>query len=437
MTMGPAAKTKDRFLETEKTGARPTALAIAALILACGGCSKTEAPSMTEAPRDPAPAATDISHASEANKPSPPPAAKPLAPVRATALQPAQPTPPTTTPPGADPQSKSLVAALARTEQSAGPMTPDEINAWKANLQNLVQQGTSSVPAIAEFLEKNQDTEFGPGGKTALGYSSARRAMFDALAQIGGPEATGTLTRVLKDSADPREIAALADRLASLSPEEHKPEIIQASREVLGLAASGKLPADTDVGPIFEVLQKYGDQTVLEDLEKGSQQWKYYSAIALGSLPDGAGVPSLIKMASEDTGGKIPALQILGQLAYDHPDARTALLQQARENKIPANYWPYMIDSLAGREFGYLNSDGGQTRASNLASDLKSTSIKFGNQNYFTIPNPASSTPEFIDQRTALINELKAVTSDPAALSALEQAQTDLNSRLPKTAGGK
>lgn len=328
-----------------------------------------------------------------------------------------------------DTPSRELVSSLARSDQASGAMTPEDVNAWKANLQKLIQQGPQSVPAIAEFLDKNQDTEFGAAGKSSLGYSSARRAMFDALAQIGGAEATGVLTRVLKDSADPREIAALADRLAGLSPEDHKAEIIQASREMLGMAASGKLPADTDVGPIFEVLQKYGDQTVLEDLEKGSQQWKYYSAIALGSLPDGAGVPSLIKMASEDTGGKIPALQILGQLAYDHPEARAALLQQARESKIPANYWPYLIDSLAGREFGYLNSDNGQTRASNLASDLKSTSIKFGNQNYFTIPNPASTTPEFIEQRTAIINEIKAVTSDPAALSALEQAQKDLTSR--------
>jgi len=55
-----------------------------------------------------------------------------------------------------------------------------------------------------------------------------------------------------------------------------------------------------------------------------AKQWNYYAVIALAQLPDGAGVPSLIRMAQEENG--YGPLQMLAQLASDNPDARTALL---------------------------------------------------------------------------------------------------------------
>ncbi|HEV8540790.1 MAG TPA: hypothetical protein VGR78_00220 [Verrucomicrobiae bacterium] len=308
-------------------------------------------------------------------------------------------------------------------------MTLEQVAEWKENLQKLVQQGPQMVPAIADFLKKNQDIDFGASGKQALGYSSARRAMFDALAQIGGPEASGALTQVLQDSADPHEISALADALAKAAPGQHTAEVLQAAHDVLGMAAGGKLPNE-DVGPLFEVLQRYGDQSVTADLENDSSRWKYYSAMALANLPDGAGVPSLIRMLDDNSGNKLSALQMLAQVANQYPEARTALLDQARGNKIAANFWPYLIDGLAGREYHYSNSENGAAPTS--FEDLKSTSIKFGNQNYYTVPSPSSASQEFVDARLAIINDLKSATSDPAARGALEQSQLELTGRLPK-----
>jgi len=68
----------------------------------------------------------------------------------------------------------------------------------ETNLQQLVQQGAVSVPAIREFLEKNADLDFGAAGSQALGFASLRRTMFDALQQIGGPEAVGAMAQVCR-----------------------------------------------------------------------------------------------------------------------------------------------------------------------------------------------------------------------------------------------
>jgi len=328
-----------------------------------------------------------------------------------------------------DANSRQLVGSITRADRAGVPMTLDQITEWKQNFQKLIQQGPQSIPAILEFLKKNQDVEFGPGGHGALGYSSARRAMFEVLAQVGGPEGSGALVQVLQDSADPREIAALADHLNKMAPGEHTAVILQATRDVLGLAESGKLPNE-DVGPLFEVLQKNGDQSAATELEKSSDRWKYYSAMALANLPNGAGIPSLLKMLDDSSANKLTALQMLAQVASQHPDARAALLEQARANKISPNYWPYLIDGLAGREYHYSNSEEGSGLTS--VEDLKSTSIKFGNQNFYTVPSPSIASPDFVDARLGIINDLKSVTSDPAGIKALEQSQLELTARLSK-----
>src|SRR5260370_33992157 len=68
--------------------------------------------------------------------------------------------------PELSPYSRQLVAGL----QLNGPLTAERIGEWKTNLQQLVQQGAASVPAIREFLEKNADLDFGAAGSQALGF---------------------------------------------------------------------------------------------------------------------------------------------------------------------------------------------------------------------------------------------------------------------------
>ena len=95
--------------------------------------------------------------------------------------------------------------------------------------------------------------------------------MFDALHQIGGPEATLALTDVLHTTADPAEIGLLAHHLEEMAPGEHRQEIVSAAQEIL--AQSAQAPAKTDVGPLFQVLQTYGDANSVSALQEATGQW--------------------------------------------------------------------------------------------------------------------------------------------------------------------
>ena len=335
--------------------------------------------------------------------------------------------------PEPSPQSRQLVASLSDLQRVGRSMTPEQAAEWKQNLQQLVQQGRDSVPAIAEFLRQNKDVDFGSGVSQALGYGSVRRAMFDALVQIGGPEGVAATREVLQNSADPREIALLAAALDKMAPEEHRQEAVQAARDALAMAASGKLEG-ADVGPLFEVLQKYGGAAALPDLEQSMDQWKYYATAALAQLPDGAGVPTLIQLAQGNTSARLNALEMLAQMSVQYPEAKAVLIDQARANKISPNLWPYLVSGLVGDEYHFQSSELDDTLRRVRPDDVKTTHVAFGNQNLYTAPSPASLTPENISERMTFIQQLETMTSDPAALKALQSARDVLTRRLPSTA---
>ncbi len=328
------------------------------------------------------------------------------------------------------------MGSLSAFDQSSAPLTPERAAEWKQNLQQLIQQGRAGAAAIREFLEKNSDWVFGPDASKLAGYASVRKAMFDALQQIGGPEALGVVLGTLQTTGDPKEIALLAKNLAQLEPEQHQGDVLNAVHEALAMAANKNLEG-SDVGPLFEVLQKYGGASAVAELEQATGQWKYYATMALAQLPDGAGVPSLAHMVQDPSGaGKgrwDAALQMLAELSSQYPDARAALLEQVRGDKIPPNMWPYLTSPLAGDQFQVQDSvfEG----AANLVkgSDLRTTHIAFGNQNFISAP-AANLTSDQIDQQMKLIDELLAATSNPAAVQALQQSKASLSKRLPQTA---
>jgi len=308
-------------------------------------------------------------------------------------------------------------------------MTAEQSLQWKQNFQGLIQHGAAAVPAILEFLEKNLDYGFGVEGKLALGYSSARGAMFDALLQIGGPEALEGMLQVLRSTADPREIALLAQSLEKLAPEQYRQEAIAAAVQALSMAANGKLQG-TDVAPLFQVLQNYGGAGVVADLEQAAKQWNYYATLGLAQLPDGAGIPALIQMAQGNSGARGNALEMLTQVSLQYPEARAALLEMARANKIAPNLWPYLTPLLAGDQYHYEDAP----LQGLLPTDIRRAGggghVLFGNQHFYTAPDPASMTPELLSQRTALIDELRSVSTDPAAANALQAARTLLENRM-------
>jgi len=327
------------------------------------------------------------------------------------------------------PETRQLVDRLVRLQPQEGVLTDEFAKGWKENLQRLTQQGAGAIPAIEEFLAKNLDYVFGDAGRQLLGYSSARAAMFDALARIGGPEAVAALTGVLQSTADPREIALLAQNLERLEPQQHQQEVLNVARQALALASSHKLET-ADPAPLFEVLQKYGGPAMASELAQSANQWNYYATIALAQLPDGAGIPGLVQLAQDpkttsDT--RDAALQMLAQVSDQSPEARAALVAQARQNGISEFAWRILAPVLGGNQVGFVNSAFEHPQGMPQVGGVRTTSTS-DNQNFFAMPGNLST--EQAGQRVALMDELLAATSDPKAKELLQQWKGSLSARL-------
>jgi hypothetical protein len=323
----------------------------------------------------------------------------------------------------ASPYTRHLIGALTNINLNGGPITAEQAQQWKQTLQTLTAQGSAAVPAIREFLELSQELNFDavPGG-TLLGQSSLRGALIDALRQIGGPEATSLMLDTLRSTTLPSEIALLAQNLDQLAPGQYRQETLAAISDVLALASKGQL-SGWDVGPLFQLLQSYGDPGSTAFLEQVQSNWKYYAAMSLAGLENGAGINTLIRQVQEPagTGGADFAFQMLAQIASQNPAAGDVLLDLARRNQIPASAWRKIATGLAGEQYQI-----GLPPNARAISGLKTFHIESGNQNFYSLPLLANAPADEIERRRALINQLLAATGNSAASDALKQAQSTL-----------
>lgn len=330
--------------------------------------------------------------------------------------------------PDPTPETRQLVNALVRLEPENGVLTEKLAMAWKQDLQTLTQQGPNAIPAMQEFLARNVDVVFGDAGKQMLGYSSARLAMFDALSQIGGPEGVAAMTAVLQTTAEPMEVAILAQALEKLEPQRHQVEVLNATRQALEIASGHKLEP-TDAAPLFEVLQKYGGSAAVTELEKATGQWNYYGTIALAELPDGAGIPSLVQIAQDPkvvNTLRDAAFQMLAKVSSQSPEARAALVEQARLNSISDFAWRILTPVLAGDKVGFVNSAFDHQQGLPQVGGLRTTGTS-DNQSFYTMP--ATLTQDQLNQHLALIDDLLSATTNPTAKELLEQQRISLSRR--------
>jgi hypothetical protein len=324
-------------------------------------------------------------------------------------------------------------------------------------LQELRDQGSGALPAIREFLERMEDIQFGElnGEGDLVASGSLRHALFDLLGEIGGREAIDIALAQLRVTADPLEIAILAQKLEALAPGSYDPELLKAASEALQWAASAPRDERPDVGPLFELLQAYGGPEVVRDVAQGTSEWWEYSLMALAGLPEGEGVPVLIAEAYNPTvplehKSNLP-IQMLAQAATQSPEAGDALVDLARSGGIPDSAWDAIGGTLAGEHLQFplqffeatelegieaAELDG--TEATALEGDsvggsgaqapdlLKHYYIEYLNMSYDQRLASLNWSDEQIDQQLALIDELLDATSSPAALSALEEAEQSL-----------
>jgi hypothetical protein len=332
--------------------------------------------------------------------------------------------------------ARELVARLSSPDWAAGSLPAEKLAQWKQGLQELIQEGAVAVPAIQEFLAKNSDIAFGPDNSGALGYSSARSALVGALAQIGGPEATTALLQTMQTTSEPAELAVLAQDLNKLAPDQFQDQAVQSARQLLAaLSANSALLGDKDVAPLFEVLAKYGDAGVAPDLERVSGRWGYYAAIALAQLPDGAGIPSLVRLAQPPDGVPTtmqdPDIRALAELSCAYPPALDALVKLATQSKVLLVSWVGMVPLLAGDQLGFQYSAFDGTATPDNRSNLTTSHLSWGNQNFYTACSPTELTLDQVAQRLQVVQTLLSAAADPAAQQALANASSLLMAHVP------
>lgn len=314
--------------------------------------------------------------------------------------------------------AKDLVTSLAGLDPKKGPITKEQAEKFKADLKALVAQGKDAIPAIREFLDRNVELSYANAGGESLGYKSLRSSLIDALAQIGGPEATSALLSTLNTTALPGEIAQLARALDQIAPGQYSSDILGAARQTLELAIGGGLGKE-DAGPLFDIISKAAangqmDPALMADLQKAAQNYKWYPVIALGNLPNDQGIDALIQM-SKDPNAPSTVPEMLGQKAWENQKALDALIDLAKSNRITPAEYQQIIALMSGDQYLITqNQNGGQQQPQPV--DCQYFHIEYNNQNFSRCHNPNYQP----DKGIAALNQLRAAVSDPNISSSIQ-----------------
>jgi hypothetical protein len=325
-------------------------------------------------------------------------------------------------------RAKELVAQLTQIDLSKGPITAEQAEKWKEALRALAEQGEAAVPAIREFLQKNEDIPLARvRGGMALEQASIRAALINTLQQVGGPEAREVMVQTMAATAVPSEVALLGNYLEQQAPGQYREQALNAAQTVLDMAAQGQLPG-WDIGTLLQMTQNFDPAGTAARAEKLEPQYKFYATIALAGLQDGAGLPALLRDAQSPAGGTQGdfTYQMLAQVAAQYPQAAATLLQQARQGQIPDSAWARIATGLGGDQYAMFGFTAEGRPDAPGGSGLKLYHIDSGNQNFYSLPISAIADAEQMGLRQKLIDQLLAANPPPEAMQALKQARAAL-----------
>lgn len=299
-------------------------------------------------------------------------------------------------------------------------------------LKELTQLGEAAIPRIQAFLQYVKDAALAAAEDSQeLGlYRSLRLTLFDALRQIGGPQAESLLAEELQQTVDPQEVATLARLLEAMAPGAYREQALQAAREILDLAWRGELVGH-NMTPLFEVFRDFSNPqeaalTLARNLWK---DWGPPAMVALGEIDQSAGVPLLTRMARssiEDNQGdslanrRLLALQMLAQLAADNRNAQEVLLEQASRDRIPDRLWPRLAAAVAGQE---------QLQIQMSVNRSNYSAYYVGNHAIYASRGSPNLTSRQLAARTRLLDALRSVAVSLEAWQALENARNSLTGR--------
>jgi hypothetical protein len=285
--------------------------------------------------------------------------------------------------------------------------------AW---LEELIAAGPAALPAIREFLARNEDADFTPSSQSRGGRGanvpnefivppSLRFGLFDVVKQIGGPEAETLLAEVLGATGRGAEVGWLARALQDIAPNKYRDVALAAARNLLARPpAAGPNASDrSERDQLFGVLTMYGDTS-------------YVSAAQAQLLrPDGDVDRSALKYLQQSLGQQ--AVSIAAQL-YDDP----RLTDPARKEPFARLALNYVgADSQA---------DGFYQKAINdmaLSENHRKNLIEDLNQDGFPdTRNLSARDLPLIQNRITFIEQHAPLATDPVNAAAFKEAYKDL-----------
>lgn len=327
---------------------------------------------------------------------------------RASALS-TVPAAPTVSRPTTKPSPAQLIAELSKAMAS-----PDRTHATRRMiyyLELLRERGSEALPAIREFLARNEDLDLiTPKGVKAgaddFVPASLRFGLLDVVKQIGGPDAELLLAEILTTTGRGAEVAWLARALQAMAPNKYREAALTAARELLARPVAPNTAIGIDRNErelLFGVLTMYGDTS-------------YVSAAQAQLIqPDGAIDRNALRYLQQSLGAQ--SVSVAAQMFEDprltesskrEPFARLALNYVGADPMADAFYQKAINDMS-------LNA----SHRKNLIEDLNE-------DGFADRKNLSTRDLQLIENRIALIEQLVPDATDPVNTAAFREAYKDL-----------
>ena len=151
------------------------------------------------------------------------------------------------------------------------------------NVEYLVDHGNAALPAISEYLERQEEIDYGHDisgdsrrGRLNMDFllpPTLRFALFNAVRRIGTDQAVQVLASELQVTGRAVELTYLTGALEEMAPEQYKDHVLAAAHELLtmppDLEDGGKSRLDKNQRVyLFAILRKYKDETFVAEAEK-------------------------------------------------------------------------------------------------------------------------------------------------------------------------
>src|SRR5688572_4992500 len=278
-------------------------------------------------------------------------------------------------------------------------------------LEELAMRGESALPAIREFLSRNEDFDLASSqNKTARTAAesvlpaSLRFGLFEVVKRIGGKGAETLLAEILNNTGRGVELVWLARALQEMAPNQYRESALVSARELLAqpAPANATTPIDrSNRDSLFDVLIFFGDSSYVSSAQEQ----------VLG--PNGKVDRSALKYLEQSLGAQ--AIPLLEQWYNDpritdpnekEPFARVALNWVGADGQAEDFYLRAINDMTLSA-----------SHRKNLIEDL----------NYLPDKRKVSSSDvPIIDHRLDIIKDQMPKTSDPVNAAALVEAHNDL-----------